>query len=557
MNRIAKNFLESLRAQLNNTTSIATFLESETYLGGQRFSFKGHEFQRYLCDLIEANPGYTLNVVKNSQIGLSEWANRVVLAFMAIIPGASVLVSFPSRTMSQEVLKTRISSIIQESPRLQGLINRDIDSASAKAFLNGSIMYALGGNKQSPSSLLNRPIRFCLIDELDRQDIDIVTGYRSRMTHTLPEKRVIIKISTPTVQGIGIDAEFNESREQHVGLTECNHCGHVFEPDYYVHVKIPGYDEPLLLLTKAKAAVIPIDEAYLECPGCEKAIDKPKLVWRIDINPVGVKKSIGVRLSPFCAPDFISMPDLVESSLTYSSHVEFMNQGLGKVTDLKDSSIQREHIHFAHLPMAPAQHIFSCDMGKLCYFMKGRLLADTTMHVDEMHVIKLAELEEFLEDQHKKTVFSAAVMDSQPYSDLVYRLVKKYQRLYSAIYVSPSQPIPELFKLKLTDKHNEVVRQVSINKGPMMDLMANSLNSFISFEPSPLEGTLVKHLLDIRRVRDYRFEEMIYTWMKSKTGEDHLYHSLVYFFTAAKLAAADIVDEMLMPTAIFKFKHRN
>lgn len=555
MNPIAKQFLDSLRAQLSSeSVDLAHFIVTETYLRGQRFSFEGHEYQRYVVEVIRNNPGCTFVVKKSSQIGLTEILTRIVLARMAVRPGTSALISYPSKVFAQEMLKTRVANVIQESPRLSTLINPNIDSASVKAFYNNSILYALGGSKSSNTSLLNRPICTVLADELDRQDMDIVSGYRSRMTHTPPHERFIAYISTPTAAGLGIDAEFDECSTTHHPYTVCEHCGHQFQPDYYQHVRVPGYDENLLLLTKSKAATLEIDKAYLECPECLKPIENPKIVWRTQLNPRGVRRKIGIELNPFVAHSFISMPDLVESSLTYQSHVEFLNQGLGRVATAKDSSIQRENIHVEHRPDQPAQRIFACDMGKLCHVMIGRLNGDTTMHIDEMHVVKLSEIEEFFKQQHARYVFSAGVIDSQPYSDLVYRLVKQYPRLYSAIYVSPSTPIPELFKLKMTDQYNEVVRQVTINKAPMMDLMANSLNSFVTFEPSPMEGLLVKHLLDMRRVRDYRFEEMIYQWVKSKTGEDHFFHTLVYFFTAAKLAAAELLTEFSPPLLIRKMK---
>lgn len=557
MNKIAQNFFEGLKAQLNNTASIGKFITEETFINGQPFSFEGHEYQPYIINLIETRPGATFSITKPSQVGLSEISYRIVLGKMGISPGTAVLLAMPSKIFSQEVLKTRVNSIITESPRLNSLIDRNVDSASTKMFHNNSILYALSGSKSSNSSLLNRPISVTLIDELDRMDMDIVTGFRSRMTHTPPARRLVIKISTPTAQGIGIDAEFDESRDQHVAEVVCEHCDYSFEPDYYEHVKIPGHDENLLLLTKAKAALLPISDAYLECPECKKPMETRATRWRVDENPLGMRNTIGIKLNPFIAPAFISIPDLVESSLTYKSHVEFLNQGLGRVANLSDSTIQRDHIHFEHRPQAAAQRIFGLDLGKLCYYIEGRLNFDTTMHIDELRVLKLSDLETFLEEKHKKVVFSAAVMDSQPYSDLVYRLVKKYPRLYSAIYVSPDTPIPELFKLKLTDKHSEIVRQVSINKSPMMDLMAGSLNSFLTIEPSPMEGTFIKHLLDMRRVRDYRFEEMIYQWIKSKQGEDHYFHALTYFFTAAKLAMADINDDFVMPVGIRKMKMKD
>jgi len=558
MHRYAEQFLVSLKAGLSSDrVDLAKFIIEDTYLGGKPFSFKGHEYQKYVLDIVKANPGCTFVVKKSSQIGLSELFVRLLLARMSVRPGTSAVISFPSKLFAQEMLKTRVNSVIYESPRLRELINRDIDSASVKAFHNSSILFALGGSKASNTSLLNRPLDSVLADELDRQDMNIVTGFRSRMTHTPPEDRFVAYISTPTAAGLGIDAEFNECGVTHHPYTVCNHCLHQFKPDYYEHVKIPGYDESLLLLTKIKASPLPVDQAFLECPECLEPVTDPVILWRTEINPIGVKKKIGIELTPFVAHAFISMPDLVDSSLTYSSVVEFRNQGLGKVADLKDSSIQREHIHFVHQEPKPAQHIFGLDMGKLCYYFHGVINNDTSIHVLGAHVVKLSEIEEFLEEENKKNVFAASVIDSQPYSDLVYRLVRRYPRLYSAIYVSPSTPIPELFKLSMHDRHGEIVRQVSINKGPMMDLFSNSLDHFFTFEPSPMEGMIVKHLLDMRRVRDYRFEEMIYQWVKSKQGDDHSMHACVYLFTAAKLAQADIQSNFTTPTLIRKMKIRN
>lgn len=554
MNKQCKDFLTSLTSQLYNFSSYGEFITTETFLNGTRFSFSGHEFQEYIVRLIENNPGCTFSITKSSQLGLSEFSYRTVLAAMAVKPGTSALLSMPSKQFSQEVLRTRVTPIIDDSPRLSSLINKNVDSASVKQFHNGSILYALSGSKSSNSNLLNRPISLALLDEIDKQDPDILTGFRSRMTHTLPEKRLVIKISTPTAAGIGIDAEFSESREQHTAMVECEHCQYRFEPDFYVHVKIPGYNKDIKLLTKSELAMLDVQQSYLECPECFGNIVKRKTYWDVTENPQGLQKTIGIKLNPFIAPAFISIPDLVEASQLFSSSVEFLNQGLGKVANLRDSSVQREHIHFEHRPLEVAMNVFGLDLGKLCHFMKGRLNADTTLHVDEAHVVKLAELEDFLKEQFSRTVFMAGVIDSQPYTDLVYRLVKHYPRLYSAIYVSPGTPIPELFKLKMTDKHGELVRQVSINKAPMMDLMANSLESFITFEPSPMEGIIVKHLLDMRRVRDYRFEEMIYQWIKSKTGEDHFFHTLTYFFTASKLAQANLVSDVQIPIGIHKMR---
>ena len=364
-----QDFLQGLKAQLDPAAaSIAGYITEKTFINGKPFSFEGHEFQEFITQLIEDNPGWTFAIKKCSQIGLSELFNRIVLSRMALRPGEGVLVSFPSKSFSQEVIKTRFTEVISESPSLKSLLDPNVDSASVKRFLNGSILYGLGGNKNSNSSLLNRPISLILVDEVDRQDVDVYSGFRSRMTHTAPENRLVLMISTPTAPGIGIDAEYDDCRIQYQAKLRCD-CGHIWEPDYYKDIHIPGYNESLLLLTKSKAASLDTDKAYLECPECKAHLDQTnsKPVYIKKINEEGTAKRIGVALSPFCAPSFITPADLVESSLTYTSHVEFLNQGLGKTADLRDSSIPVDHIHF-QADKPAGMRLVGLDMGKTGHF---------------------------------------------------------------------------------------------------------------------------------------------------------------------------------------------
>jgi len=588
----AEFFLESLRAQLSpSATSLRGFLTEKTTIGGRPFSFKGHEYQEFITKLIEDNPGGTFVVKKCSQIGISELFNRIVLARMALRPGEGVLISFPSKTFSQEVVKTRFADVIESSPTLSHLLDPDVDSASSKRFTNGSILYGVSGSKGGSSSLLNRPISLILTDEVDRQDPDVYSAFVSRMTHTLEIDRLTFLVSTPTIQGIGIDSEYEECRFKFVSKTKCLSCNHIFEPDFYHDLHIPDHDESFKLLTKAKASRLRIDDAYLQCPNCHERLENyvtPILpsdllktseleegqlfeehmpttmgesfttIFQLEINPDGTKQRVGVALSPFTAPAFITPSSLINSSLVYTSNTEFLNQGLGKVADLKDSTINIASIHF--LPTDYTVHrglrIFGLDLGKQCHFLSGLIHYDSTIHVDTLEVIALPDLEAFLEDFIRKHPVAAGVMDSAPYSDLVYRVVKKYPCVFSAIYMDQVTPMPDLFKLTMHDKFNEVVRQLSISKNKAMDLMASSLDDFFTFAPSEHSAMLIQHLTDMRRVRDYRYEEMRYRWMKSRMGVDHMFHTLTYLFIAGKAAHAGMTKFMSgVPVQVHKFKH--
>lgn len=553
MRVITRNFLAALKSQLEEeSVSYKDFIKKETYLNGRRFSFKGHEYQEYILDVIQDNPGCIFSVSKCSQIGLSEIANRFILARMAIRAGTSALVSFPSITFSQEVFKTRLSSVIRTSPRLNGLINKTNDSASIKEFNNSSIAYALGGSKQSEKSLLNRPIDTILVDEYDRQDTKVIGSYRSRMTHTPARERVIINISTPTVDGIGIDAAIKECGIVHTPWIKCPHCGAEFIGDYYEHIVVPGFNESLHMLSKEAASSLDLSQAYLKCAECgEKISEEEKLtVWKVETVEGAQAKRIGIVLDPFVALSFQPIGDLVEASLDYTSHTEWLNQGLGKVAPKSDSTLDLGAIKFIHEPVTKGTKIFGLDFGKQCHWMSGVLKPDTTLHVYDSQVLGLADVEEFLKEQFGQHAFAVGVCDSQPYTDLVYRLVKKYPRLFSAIYIAPNPPRPELYTLKLRDDHGEVVRQVNINKSLAMDSFANSLSELVTFESSTYDSTIQKHFLDMRRVRDYRFDQDIYKWQKSQKGRDHFWHSANYLYIASKLCMGGYSSSFCTPVVM-------
>jgi endogenous inhibitor of DNA gyrase (YacG/DUF329 family) len=547
MKKIYEDFLESIKAQLStNFATYERFMLEETYLNGNKFSFLGHDYQQYCTKLVEDNPGFYFYIMKCSQIGLSEWANRMVLSRMGIRAGTSAVISFPTKTFAQEVMKTRLTSVIDESPRLRSLLSTSVDSASVKAFVNNSIIYALGGNMtQSGRSLtlLNRPVDTLLVDEYDKQDLKIISGYRSRMKHTPAVERLLLNISTPTVAGIGISAEIDECRTVHTPWILHKTCGHEFIGDFFADVFVPGFNQPIRQLSKTAASKLDLSLTYLKCPGCGKPIlDSDRgVVWHVTTNDEGVAKKIGVVLDPFVASSFISMTDLVESFLEYTSTVEFLNQELGKTADKADSTIDVSKVVVCK-STTPGQYIFGLDLGKNCHYMRGVLHNDSTVHVEHKEIIKLSDLELFIEEQHKQFSFTCGVMDSMPYTDLVYRMVKKYPRLFSAIYSSPNPPRPELYRLTQSDKYDEFVRQVNINKPLAMDSFAGCLSDFYTFDNCPLHEIMLKHFGDMRRVRDYRFEEMIYTWVKSRKGDDHFWHTAIYTYIAGKLAYANVAE---------------
>jgi len=537
MNSAAKHYLNRLRAGISPETSLLTnFIEQETFLDLNPFSFAGHEYQKYFTELIQNDPNIDITAEKCSQIGLSEICFRIVLGQMSLHPGYSVLYAMPSKTFSQEVLKTRISPIIDGSPHLKGLISREVDSASVKMFVNSSILYALGASANSSSSLINRPVTLALTDELDKCDSDTVSGFRSRQTHSTHKPR--IAISTPTAPGIGINSEA-DNRQLHQQLVICNHCGHEFIPSYYDHVVLPGWDAPIRTITEADIQKLNLDteKAYLKCPKCH---NKPKLTpkhRRWDVQDPHLRK-IHVRLTPFDAPSFITPSDLIISSVTFTSEAEFMNQALGLPSNLSDATIDRTTVKFVNDEVPSGLQVAGLDLGKKSYYMQATV-TDNQLFIHSPENIPVGDLKNRVSSNITNNRVVSMVSDSLPFLDTVTTLTNLHAMFWGAIYSVPNQPQPELYKLKMREDVDDglgTTRQINIQKNPFMDHVAGMIASEqIVFKSSPFDEEIVNHLMDMRRVRDHRFSEMRYKWIKSAKGVDHWWHTLCYLVAASKI----------------------
>jgi hypothetical protein len=501
--------------------------------------------------LIEKDPDIDLTAEKCSQIGLSEVCFRVVLGLMALEPGYSIIYAMPSKAFAMEVLKTRISLIIEQSSQLSALISKDVDSASVKMFKNGSILFALGASANSSASLINRPITLALTDELDKCDYATHTGLRSRQTHSIHKPR--IAISTPTAPGVGINAEA-EGRQVHYQIVICVHCGKDYTPDYYTQVKIPGYDDPISTLNgdRVRELNLDIDKAYHHCPHCHAMSDlgPQNRAWVVDDAHL---QKIHLRLTPFDAPYFIKAKDLVTSQLTFSSRAEFDNQSLGLPSQLSDSSISREDITFTNEEMSGIP-IGGLDLGKINYFMKGYLNGNQIL-VEDFEHIPVGELEKRVDYRIASDKLTAIVSDSLPFLDVVHKLTQKHPMFWGSVYSTPLQPQPELFKLKMNDE--EGVRQANIQKNLFMDHVAGMIVSGqIVFKTSSMDEQITAHLTDMRRVRDHRFSEMRYKWIKSAKGVDHWWHTLCYLVCATKLIQKSSAGALPLGQLVHSFKNR-
>ena len=319
MSEIVDLHMETLRTSSLKRYSaemVPKWVCENTTIGGVPYSFVDHEYQERILGDVSTE----INIRKCSQVGLSEAWARAALALVKIMRKYTVAYTLPTAHFAGSFAKTRVDPVIDGSKALREAVHKTMNNNEVKQFGESFLWLRGAASSNAPISI---PCDHLIHDEVDFSDPEVLAQYLSRLNHS-PYKR-ITKISTPTLPDFGIDKEFKASR-RHFMFTKCTHCGEQYLPDYYKHVKIPGYNHDLKEITKATIHRLRWEEAALLCPKCGKVADlspaNREWVWE---NNAENHKAVGYQVAPFDAPKIVKMPYVVESSTKYSRRQDFDN----------------------------------------------------------------------------------------------------------------------------------------------------------------------------------------------------------------------------------------
>ena len=157
------------------------------------------------------------------------------LGFIADVDPGPVLVVEPRSEDAKALSKDRVAPLFRNTPCLRGKIaavkSRDSNNTTMhKVFTNGSGHITFTG-AISPSGLAMRPIRYLLLDEVDRYPASAGSegdpvSLAIRRTGEFEHNKKVVMCSTPTIDGQSrIQQAWNESdqREYFVPCPLCNH----------------------------------------------------------------------------------------------------------------------------------------------------------------------------------------------------------------------------------------------------------------------------------------------------------------------------------------------
>lgn len=166
---------------------------------------------------------------KPTQVGGTETILNM-LGYVIQQDPAPVMIVYPTAELAESVSTNRIVPMVKASPALSGLY-KEFQSQKLELQFDGMYLSLVGSN--SPSGLASKPIKYLMLDEVDkypansRKEADPISLARER-TKTFANRKIYIT-STPTVRENHIWKALENADVVKHYFVPCPHCGVLIE----------------------------------------------------------------------------------------------------------------------------------------------------------------------------------------------------------------------------------------------------------------------------------------------------------------------------------------
>lgn len=506
-----------------------------THLRGRPFSFQRYPFQEQIVNDLHPN----MDVIKPSQIGLSEVQVRKALAFLARNRGTSLIFTLPNEAMFERMSTTRILPIVKEEKvfNLETRSGEKPTRSRAIIQIGSSFMYVTGASEGDATSISADAV---FNDEVDLTDQQMLALFNSRLQNS--DWKLNQRFSTPTFNNFGIDQGYQVS-DQHEYLKKCECCNHWQTPVFSrKFVDIPGLPDDLEFLHEIDQALIDtgsldVLNAQVICEKCHAPMDLGTGREWVATYPSRTLAR-GYRVRPFSTnrlgPDYI-----IQQLLKYKArdHIRgWYNTVLGEPftagnARLSDADIEQCFTHRSLVPDVDRSRPtwIGIDAGQTCHVTIGQGESVENMDVIEFRTIPaddlIAQVGTYLDIYN---VVGGAI-DRHPYTPTANALRDMSQ--------GRIQPVEYRGTKRLNLVKDEIdpdrILHVQSDRTWMIDEIVRVIRAkrirFSGFGQQ--KSVIVEHLKDM--VRDENPEKPA-TWVKL-TGNDHYFHALAFLLVGVQI----------------------
>lgn len=301
-------------------------LDSKTSAEPGQWSTDRTPYLRGIMDAINDYRVEEIVFVKPTQVGGTETLNNMLGYVIAQDPDP-VLIVYPTLELAEYTSKNRLAPMIQLSPATAEKYRTD-DSKILELQLDGMTVFLSGAN--SPASLASRPIRYLMMDEVDKfpknagKEADPRALARER-TRTYNFNRKIIQTSTPTVRSGPIWSAHEGCAVKLEYYVPCPHCGH-YQTFVFKRRETGGG----IVYDKTKTPDEIRMTAYYECEKCLGMIrdmHKPGMLrggeWRDEGGTFTLAGKTSFRLNAIYSP-WLRFGDIAYEFLTSKNEPELL-----------------------------------------------------------------------------------------------------------------------------------------------------------------------------------------------------------------------------------------
>lgn len=495
--------------------------------------------------------------VKPTQIGGTEALQNMIGYIVAQDPSPTMIV-YPTETLAKSVSENRLQPMLKATPELR----KRFDENSQLLELQFDGMYLTLAGSNSPSSLASKPIRFLMMDEVDKypgassKEADPLKLATER-TKTFHNKKIYLT-STPTLKTGHIWKEKeNADIEKHY-FVPCPHCKEFIELKWS-QVRFPD-DESMSYIDRAEFA----NYVCQECGCIITDNDKHQMIkqgeWRVVRHNTKFVRNVAFWINTLYSP-FVRFSDIAKEFLTTKDDPEafqnFVNSWLAEPwedTKLKTSAelvLERQtELPALVVPEWTKLLTGGVDVQENCLYWTIRAWGDflTSQNIAHGQALSFEEITrvmnlEYMTESGTPMVVNLALVDSGDQTDAVYDFCANNSEWALPVKGASNGQLShyKLSKVNKADSRAYGMNLVLVDGGKYKDMIAgrmrkpNGRGSWMVYDGCDMEyatQVTAEHKVNVKSGTTVK-----QVWqLKSSHGANHLLDCEVY-----ALAAADIL----------------
>lgn len=495
---------------------------------------------------------------KPTQCGGTEALQNMVGYIVMQDPSPTMIV-YPTETLAKSVSENRLQPALKATPEIAKLFD---DNGSSLMELQFTNMYLSLAGSNSPSGLASKPIRYLMLDEVDkypgasRKEADPIKLATER-TKTFHNRKIYIT-STPTIKTGHIWTEKEAADIEKHFFVPCPHCGEFIELKFQ-NIRFPD-DEGMSYADRAELATYVCQECGCFITDNDKHNMLKQGEWRVVRHNTKYVRSVAFWINTLYSP-FVRWSNIAkEFLLTKDSPEEFqnfVNSWLAEPwedTKLKtnaDLVLERQtEIPQFVVPSWAKLLTAGVDVQETSLYWSIRAWGDylTSQNIAHGQALSFTEIDnimnaEYMTKDGDPMVVNLCLIDSGDQTDEVYDFCT-YHSEYALPVKGSSHAQLSHYKLSKVNKEGSSaygMTLVLVDGGKYKDMIAgrmqrdNGRGSWMVFKDCDreyAEQVTAEHKINVKGSNG----QIQQTWvLKHSHGDNHYLDTEVYAFAAADI----------------------